>query len=221
MIEGIIVDKGLEAPNRKQNLLKLGVPFKEEQLLIGDYLLGDYCIEYKSWTDFYASIIDGRLFEQAINMTQYEHPLIAVVGDKYKSLFKMSMYRGGKTRPETMIRNALVALYRGFKIPVMMFDNDQDFCKFLGALYYSLNSEKKSHRPVYHARKPKTLKEVQENVLTEIPGISVAKAKMLLIPYQYDILALLSDIDNITSIKGVGKKLQKSVAEVFKLKLKK
>jgi len=219
LINGILIDKGREAPNRKQNLLKMGIPFKEEQLLIGDYLLGDYCIEYKCWEDFYASIMDGRLFEQARNMESYKHPLIAVVGDKYKSLFKMNMYRGGRTRPEDMIRSALVALYRSFNVSVMMFTDDKDFCKFLGTLYHSLNSDKKKYRPVYHKRKPKDINEVRENVFCEVPGISVGKAKIILKNYDYDINKVLADIDNITDIKGIGKKLQESIAEVFKLNL--
>ena len=82
-VDKVYIDIGREAPNRKQYLYKFNVPIEERRLDIGDYLVGDYIIEYKSWKDFYASMMDGRLWQQLINMKAYQHPLVAVVGNKY------------------------------------------------------------------------------------------------------------------------------------------
>ena len=54
----------------------------EKQLGIGDYQVGeDTIIERKSVSDFIASILDGRLFSQAIKLTSFEKALLIVEGN--------------------------------------------------------------------------------------------------------------------------------------------
>jgi len=227
-VDCVIIDKGREepgreSPQRKQYLYKFGVPFIEQRLEIGDYLVGDYPIEYKSWEDFYASMMDGRLFEQAKNLCQYKRPMIAVVGDRYKALYNMNKYRkgggGGNIRrgsPDVTIRNGLVTLYKSFPISVMMFDSDKDFCLFVKGLFDSLNKEKRHYRPIFHKRKPKTLKEVKENVMAESRGgISIGKAKILLGAKDYSIRQVINNIDSLKNVKGIGPKIVDRLKEVF------
>jgi len=221
-VDKVYIDIGREAPDRKQYLSKFGVPFEEKRLDIGDYLLGDYNIEYKSWTDFYASMMDGRLWQQLINMRQYKHPMVAVVGDKYKSLYKMSNYRKGRpfVKPEDAIRNGLATIYKSFGTPVMMFDDDKDFCLFIKALYNTLNKEKRKYRPVFHKRKPKSIKEIKENVFCEVPNVSVGKAKLMLENYDYSILSVLGikrkcNFDKLKNVKGIGDKIVEQMESVF------
>lgn len=45
-------------------LRREGVPFKLQELAAGDYRIGDIVLERKAAHDFYASILDGRLFSQ-------------------------------------------------------------------------------------------------------------------------------------------------------------
>lgn len=222
-VDRVYIDIGREAPNRKQYLYKENIPIEEKRLEIGDYLVGDYIIEYKSWTDFYASMTDGRLWTQLANMKQYDHPLVAVVGDKYKSLYKMSNYRRGRQhfQPEDSIRNGLVTIYKSFGIPIMMFENDEDFCKFVATLYKSLNKEKRKYRPVFHKRKPKSLKEVKENLFAEIPNISIGKSKLILENNDYSIMKVLGitqqvNVEKLQEIKGIGNKITEQLEKVFK-----
>ena len=229
-VDHVIIDKGREepgkeSPQRKKYLYEFGVPFVEQRLEVGDYLLGEYSIEYKSWPDLYASLMDGRLFEQAKNLCQYERPMIAVVGDKFRSLHTMSKYRGrhgggnnfgNRTQPEDAIRNALVTLYRAFPISVMMFDSDKDFCLFLKGLYDSLNKEKRHHRPIFHKRKPKSIKEVKENIMAEARGgISIGKSKTILEANDYSIKRVIDNIDSLVNVKGIGPKIVDRLKEVF------
>jgi len=218
-VDHVIIDKGREepgkeSPQRKQYLYKFGVPFIEQRLEIGDYLVGNYPIEYKSWEDFYASMLDGRLFEQAKNLCQYARPMIAVVGNKYKALYNMGKYRKGS--PDETIRNGLVTLYKSFPISVMMFENDKEFCLFVKGLYGSLNKEKRKYRPIFHRRKPKSLKEVKENVIAEARGgISIGKSKILLGANNYSIKQVIADIDSLKNVKGIGPKIISRLKEVF------
>lgn len=213
-IESVIIDAGREAPNRKQYLYELGIPIEEKRLEVGDYLLGTFCIEYKTWSDFYASMLDGRLWQQLINMKQYDHPMIAVVGDKYKSLFQMAQYRRGQ--PEKTILSGLVTIYKSFSTPILMFDNDKDFCEFVAALFKSLNSDKVSHRPVFHRRRSKRINDVKEDVISEARGgVSVGKAKMMLKENDYSIKKLVNNLDKLENIKGIGPSIIKRMKEVF------
>jgi ERCC4-type nuclease len=222
VVDHVIIDKGREepgreSPRRKQYLYDFGVPFIEQRLDIGDYLIGDYIVEYKSWEDLYASMNDGRLWEQLNNMRQYPHPMIAVVGEKYKALYEMSRFRrGSKQSLEKTIRSGLVTIYKSFPVPVMMFENDKEFCKFIESLFNSLNKEKRKYRPVFHKRKPKTIEEVKENVVAESRGgVSIGKAKTLLDASGYSIKKMIENVDMLGNVKGIGPKIVKRIKDVF------
>jgi ERCC4-type nuclease len=229
----VIIDKGREepgreSPRRKQFLLEFGVPFIEQRLEVGDYLLGEYPIEYKSWGDLYGSILSGRVYEQAFNLQQYKSPMIAVVGDKFRELNELRKFRKygrGKTfhrDPEEIIRTGLATLYKSFNVSIVMFDSDRDFCLFVAAMYKLLNKEPSKYRPIFHKRKagdinnPKELKKIQENVLCEIPKISVGKAQAILKPNRYSLKRVINNPDRLREIKGIGDVIIENMKKVFR-----
>ena len=84
----IIVDK--REPNFYASMLKSrNIEVKRDQLEIGDYLLPDSTvIERKTVSDFLSSIIDGRIWVQAKNLTQYENPMIVIeTQNKWKNFY--------------------------------------------------------------------------------------------------------------------------------------
>ena len=84
----IIIDS--REPTRiKQLIAKRGVSTQGEFLEIGDYLLpGNTIIERKTGADFISSIYDKRIWVQAKNMSQYEHPIIAIITEnKWKDFY--------------------------------------------------------------------------------------------------------------------------------------
>ena len=72
-----------------------------EELEIGDYIFtndkGSVVFEFKTIPDFIASIQDGRVFNQAVNMSEnYEYSFVIIHGDEHtraKSLAMTKHYR--------------------------------------------------------------------------------------------------------------------------------
>lgn len=63
-------------------LRRAGVPFVQQELAAGDYLIGEVLLERKSANDLAASILDGRLFPQAEALSNAApRPTILVEGD--------------------------------------------------------------------------------------------------------------------------------------------
>ena len=79
--------------SREQSRIESATQYYEKQghtvtvteLPIGDYLFDNQvCFEYKTIPDFITSIQDGRVFNQAINMTEnYDYHYIIIQGDEH------------------------------------------------------------------------------------------------------------------------------------------
>ena len=90
MIENVVID------NREQDRInKAGYYYTKEGLNVtvstlntGDYLFDDTVVfEYKNWNDYINSIIDGRLFNEAIRQSEhYPHHFVIIDGNDYTLL---------------------------------------------------------------------------------------------------------------------------------------
>ena len=63
-------------------LNNLGIPTEIAEMAAGDYRLGPFLVERKTANDLVASIMDGRLFEQAEAIClSAERPMLLIEGD--------------------------------------------------------------------------------------------------------------------------------------------
>ena len=140
----IIVD--VHEPKSVLSLLKRkGLDFERNFLEVGDYILPDgIAIERKRGDDFLHSIIDGRLWVQANNLTQYDVPIFCVVSN---NMWK-DMYFNKSRHIHKAYYGALATLISKFSIPTVNFSSDEDFVDFICYLYSKILSDKKSTRPV-------------------------------------------------------------------------
>ena len=70
----------------KKYYTEQGLQVTVEELEIGDYIFSDgkneVCFEFKLTSDFIASIQDGRVFNQSVNMTEnYDYAFVMIHGD--------------------------------------------------------------------------------------------------------------------------------------------
>ncbi|MEM3670945.1 MAG: ERCC4 domain-containing protein, partial [Thermoprotei archaeon] len=107
----IIADTRESSSTVLEHLSNLGVRVKLEQLGVADYVLSDQvCVERKSTQDFASSILDGRLFEQALNMRRtYRKPVMVVEGE---TLYTSSL------NPEA-VRGAMISLAIDYGVPIL------------------------------------------------------------------------------------------------------
>lgn len=205
----VIIDS--REPSRLKVLLKKkGVETKGDYLQIGDYLLpNSTIIERKTSADFLASIFDKRIWIQANNMSQYEHPIIAIIaGNKWKDFY----FRKGKYIHKTWI-GTIATLSCKYNISVITFEDEDEFLDYLKALDSKLSTEKESTRMDSIVRKPKNDTEVKENIIAAIPNIGIKTAQDIINKYKTVSNVCNTSISDLIKIDGIG---PKTAEEIYK-----
>lgn len=200
-------------PGRLRTLIaKSGLDTKTEFLDVGDYLFPDsVVIERKTGKDFVSSIFDKRIWIQAQNLSQYNHPIIAIItNNRWKDFY----FRSGKYTHKVWT-STLATLASRYNISVITFEDESEFIDFLGSLDKKLSSNKETSRPDPIARKPTSLQERKENVLCAADGVSIKKAKKLLDCYGSVKNIANESIDRLQKAPGIGPKLAKAIYEVL------
>jgi len=207
----IIIDK--REPDFYFRMLKnRSIDVKLDQLEIGDFLLPDETvIERKTVNDLINSVVDGRIWLQASNLTQYKHPIILVESrDKWKSF-----YFSNTKNPHKIYFSAISAITYSFSIPVITLDSKYDTIDFVESLWKKITSEKPSSRPVKKMRKTASYDEIRENLLAQIPGISISKAKSLLNHFGTIQNITNANVTELKQLNGIGKKLAKVISAIL------
>jgi len=201
-----------EPTRLKTALNKKGVETKGEYLQIGDYLLpGSTIVERKTSADFISSIYDKRIWTQAKNLTQYNHPIIAIIVDnKWKDFY----FRKGRYIHKTWL-STIATLTCRYNISVVTFEDENEFLDYLKALDTKLSSEKESIRMDPIARKAGNTRERKENALCAAEGVSVKTSKQILECYGSVKNVANETIEGLQKIKGIGKKTAKNIYEIF------
>lgn len=155
-----------------RELLEQNVNIDLTNLQVGDYLLSkDVVIEFKTIRDFVDSILDGRLLNQARELKQYSKPLIVIEGTD-------DMYSQRRIHPNA-IRGMIAALTISLKIPVFQTKNARDTA---GLIRVIAKREQDPNNKDFqmHSAKPMSDSEIQEYIISAIPGVGARLAPLLL-----------------------------------------
>lgn len=149
----------------------------QQQLSIGDYLLdGGFVVERKD-EDLVSSITTKRIFEQINALCDYEHPILAIT---IKNLYK-SFYFCNSRWIHSSYMGLLTTLMVSYpKLKLVFLDDTEEFVRFIVSLDKKIHDEGKSERSKILIRKPKSLGETQENVISGIGGVGIGTAKTIL-----------------------------------------
>ena len=184
-----------ENPMIADMLLDLGAAVTERQMEVGDFLVSDrLVIERKTVSDFESSIIDGRLFDQAMRMEPYEIPILILEGGKRIERVHENAFRG-----------ALVALVVDFGIQVLYADSEEETARLIYAL--AKREQIGERRPIrlLDKRKAHTLEHQQLRVLESFPTIGPIMAKKLLEEFKTLSAVFGADIKELEKVLGKAK----------------
>ncbi len=175
------------------------------KLDLGDYSVSkDLLVERKTVSDFVNSLVDGRLFEQAISMRNlYRHPVIIVEGEDFTTERNVS---------EESLYGAIAALI-GMSIAVLRTRSPEETAKVIKALAKREQLEKR--KGISLKRRPSS-SEAEEliNVLTSIRGVGVEIAKAILRRLGSLEKVFTVDEKELLEIEGVGKVLARRIREL-------
>ncbi|MBW2965498.1 DEAD/DEAH box helicase [Candidatus Woesearchaeota archaeon] len=157
-----------------KELVDLNVELKLEQLDTADYVLSSRCgIEFKTVEDFATSIIDGRLLDQIKQIkNNFERPLVLIEGEQ--DLFSV------RNIHPNAIRGMLATIAVSYGIPLLFTKNSKESAALLLAIAKREQDETGKDFLMHADKKPLTLKEQQEYIVSALPNVGGTLAKELL-----------------------------------------
>jgi ERCC4-related helicase len=209
----VVVDYREKGSEVMKALVEFGVSLRLEKLHSADYLCSAQCaIEFKTVEDFVNSIIDGRLVEQLRALKKnFAKPLVIVQGEQ-------DMYAVRKVHPNS-IRGMLATIAVGFGIPVLQTKNAKETAALIMVI---TKREQDTGRDFsLHSRKPLTLAEQQEYLVSALPGVGLKMAKLLLHKFGSVQKLVMASVGDLKEVEGVGDVLAPRMKDVLEKEYKK
>ncbi len=181
----------------------------EKQLGVGDYQVGeDTIIERKSVNDFVNSILDGRLFSQAIKLTSFEKALLIVEGN-FENAFEE------RNINKQAIHGAMFSIMLEFKIPILFALDGFETCELVYEL--AKREQFKKDRPTSFRKvhKSDNLHINQRNIMEGIPFVGATLAERLIKEYGSIRLFANTSLERLEKIDKIGEKKAKIIFDVL------
>lgn len=144
--------------------------YKEESLVIGDILVGDFLIERKSINDLYSSIIKGNLFEQLTQLNKFKeqnpHVIILLVIE-YGKLSQENRQYFNLWNLNKISMNVI----QEFNVMTVFTKNIYDTVKFINDVVLYTNENRKIINNIRGFKRKKSLKYQKKFALMGFPTI--------------------------------------------------
>jgi Fanconi anemia group M protein len=190
-----------------RELVRLGVRVKTETLAVGDFVLSDRVIvERKEVDDFASSIIDGRLFEQAIKLKNYAKPIMIVEGSNPMGT--------GRVKPEA-IMGAYASIIVDYGIPILWSRAPGDTAQLMLAIARREQLQEKRSPRIMFGPKPFLLEEQQEFIVSSLPNVDRVRAKNLLEAFHTIERIFVASKAELKSVNGIGEKISDEIKRVL------
>ncbi|MGB9749075.1 MAG: DEAD/DEAH box helicase [Candidatus Woesearchaeota archaeon] len=204
----IIVDHREKNSRIIKELIDLGVKIELKSLEIADYVLSDrVAVEVKTTYDFIDSIVDGRLLEQIKSLKEnYERPLMLIEG--VEDIYSIRQVH------KNAINGMLTTIIINYGIPMLWTKNPKETAELL-FMIAKKEQEKKQNNFELHSKKPLTLKEQQEYIISSFPGIGNALSKPLLKKFGTVKNIVNATEEELKKVELIGDKKAKQIRRVL------
>lgn len=189
-----------------KELVDFGVNVDLKTLDTADYILSPRVgVEYKTQRDFVDSIIDGRLLSQLKTLVQcFERPVVVVEGDE--DIFSQRNVHANA------IRGMIATIAVSYGIPLIFTKNARETAALL-AVIAKREQEDVQKDIQLHTKKPLTLKEVQEYVISSLPSVGTSLARDLLKSFGSVRNVVNASENHLKKVDGVGDKIAKNIKD--------
>jgi len=190
----------------KDYLEDLGAIVKLISLKVGDFICSDrVCVERKTGDDFVSSIIDGRIFRQAEELkNNFSKPVMIIEGNNLR-----------ENMNDNAIKAALASIVLDYDIPVIMTRHEEETAKMIFWLAKREQMTSKRGIVIRGKKKPKELKDLQERVVSGLPGVSVVLSKRILERFKTIKDFANANESKISEVKGIGRVLAKKLHKIL------
>jgi ERCC4-related helicase len=189
-------------------LLAAGADLKLESMPIADYRMSIRCAaEFKTAEDFVDSLIDGRLLQQVKDLKQsFARPLLIVEGTR-------DIYSIRNVHPNA-IRGLMATIAVSYGMPILFTRNAEDTAQTI-FLIARREQEEVGKDFSLHARKPLSMKEQQEYIISALPGVGAGLAKPLLSKFGSVKDVVNATEDELKQVDLIGDKKAKAIRDVL------
>jgi Fanconi anemia group M protein len=181
---------------------------RSQTLEVGDFVLSDrIVVERKDIEDFASSIIDGRLFQQAVKLKEsYAKPVFVVEGG--------TLLGSGRVRPEAMM-GAYASILIDYGIPIVWAQKPSEAAQLMFAIARREQTQEKRKPRIMTAAKPSTIENQQEFIVASLPNIDNTRAKKLLSSFQTVERIFQASKEELMSVAGIGEKISEEIRRVL------
>ena len=172
-------------------------------LHVGDISLNDCVIERKRGDDFVASIIDNRLKGQCQNMLQNYKRAFIIVEGSFPQDFNSNVILG-----------QMASIVARYNIPIIHTKNTRETAYLSSKILEKANDGKTVN--FEFALKGKN-RDKRLDILTLINGISLEKAKNIVVEYPLFKGLIEAQIEELSRVEGIGPKLANNIYSFFSI----
>jgi ERCC4-type nuclease len=196
----IIVDFREENCSVTDHLREMEASVKPLPLKVGDYVCSErVCVERKAGEDFISSIIDGRIFKQAQELKDnFSKPVFLIEGNYLQERMN-----------ENAVKSALASIILDYEIPIVMTKTEEESARLIFWLAKREQLISKKGMGIKGVKKPKGIKDLQEYVISSLPGVSNVLSKRILKDFKTIKNFANASESEISKVKGIGKVLAK------------
>ncbi len=179
-----------------------------EKLEYADYVVSSRCgIEAKTVEDFVDSIIDGRLLEQIKNLkNNFERPIIVIEGQN-------DIYSVRNVHHNSIL-GMMATIAVSYGIPIIQTRNFKETADLLQIIAKREQDETGKDFNLHADRKPSTLKEQQEYLVSSLPGINLTLSKPLLKHFKTIKNLVNASEKELQEVEKIGPQKAKQIKDV-------
>jgi len=205
----IIVDTRERNSLAANELKKKDCDIIEKQLGVGDYQVGeDTIIERKSVNDFINSLLDGRLFSQAIKLNAFEKALIIIEGH-FENAFEE------RNINKQAIYGAMFSIMLEFRIPILFAIDGFETADLVYTLAKREQFGKNRPTSIRKVKKSDNIHILKRGILEGFPFVGATLAERIIKEYGSIRLFANTSLERLEKIDKIGEKKAKIIFDVL------
>ncbi len=204
----IIVDTREKGSGVPEYIQELGGVVRYKQLTVADYVLSEECaVERKRVGDFINSLFSGRLFDQALRLSEvYKIPILVVEGN-----FAEAVEYTPRSRS---LWGAIASLCLGSNIRVFYTLNERQTAELL----YTIAKKRRYgplRGPIPQRKKAQTVREQQLLIVSSLPGVGPKMADKLLRTFGTVRKVFSASKYMLSKVEGMSAKKAEKIVELL------
>tara|TARA_R100001198_G_C5222279_1_gene203983 strand:+ start:388 stop:1083 length:696 start_codon:yes stop_codon:yes gene_type:complete len=192
-----------------------GLVVIKKSLVVGDYLLGNSCVEAKSINDLFQSSHSGHLWRQLDNMDMNYERFFLLIHGSISKYIAMAKNNGQKVPSYSRVQNELMGtiarIMADFDVQVFFTENTSEAAMFVVKLHDKLHKPASRHGA--KALKRVSTNDVRLDMLLSIPGIGMDMGERML--EKCGSIEEMAYPESLREIRGLGEVLRKRVVDVI------